>query len=843
MDVDELTKLLRDAHPRALVDRLARLTPQERKALGPKVRGWITRGHSLRADADAIALAGLGTADGERQAATVIANSWDTSDDFVGKAVDLLARRKPAWLERLPEALVGEQGAREWAFIHALVVAGLGPEPDDPRYFVGTVHGVRTDWGPNAPSVLDALRASPDLVGDHIFTVLATEQAGRRLASHDSWLERTDDYTRGPKRAPRPEDTWRHALVVLTQAGQLDRGRLLDAALAAPLRDWAAADLGWYVGLHNALEPTLDEVAARQSTYTRLLAVEHGPSVKLAQTQLKRLLADPRLEPEPLLTSSRATLSRSDKASVTAQLRVLTALAKVRPDLDVGGSARVALDHPRAEVREQAAKLLDKLGVTDERASVALPPGFMAPEHEPRPTPERVIPVADEDELGDLLLRLVEDADDPVEIERAIDGLLRFADRLPIAADVLLRRSTEAEWYVDDPRLILATLTQAWLLPRPRFRRELWVINLAHANFGQRPAHEHSLYGVAGRRLSDIALAIRRGPSQGLALPTFADGTIEPADLVERLESIGRKKASTPPAYEAALAVLRVAPERLPELTTHGAGPTRYVVAEAIRRIRDHAPRWERETRDLPTRWEWEAPTRLTVFRDHSSLPGADAPVDALFARADPWQHASVELEFGEYQPGFEPTIAFCALMLPHHPDVFAAHVHPQLVRDLAKDRGVSAAVLDALALTPTRLDRPGSSALVLGLAAKDARIRTAAQDALVDLSRWGRLDGTLLGSEAAAHLRDDLIVGKRFSDGLTEVSAAADTAVLPVLSALEALLPALAGRRDAGAFLELTADLAERTGRSVHLPAEFLALASGRSASMAAMAVRRLAR
>jgi hypothetical protein len=76
----------------------------------------------------------------------------------------------------------------------------------------------------------------------------------------------------------------------------------------------------------------------------------------------------------------------------------------------------------------------------------------------------------------------------------------------------------------------------------------------------------------------------------------------------------------------------------------------------------------------------------------------------------------------------------------------------------------------------------------------------------------------------------------------LAEAARADDAAVLPVLDALAALLPVLPGRRDAGAFLELAADLAERTGRRVELPEQLVALAAGRSTSAAARAARRLA-
>lgn len=50
-----------------------------------------------------------------------------------------------------------------------------------------------------------------------------------------------------------------------------------------------------------------------------------------------------------------------------------------------------------------------------------------------------------------------------------------------------------------------------------------------------------------------------------------------------------------------------------------------------------------------------------------------------------------------------------------------------------------------------------------------------------------------------------------------------------------------LPGRRDAGAFLELAADLAERTGHAIDIPQEFRVLGEVKATSMVAKAVRRL--
>ena len=195
----------------------------------------------------------------------------------------------------------------------------------------------------------------------------------------------------------------------------------------------------------------------------------------------------------------------------------------------------------------------------------------------------------------------------------------------------------------------------------------------------------------------------------------------------------------------------------------------------------------------------------------------------------------------GEYESRFEQTLAFCALQLPHHPDQLASLVHLVQLRDLSKNRGVTASLLDALARSDRRIGPPAASSLVLGLAAKDARVRTSAQDALLDLAAAGFLDGCELGRQASAHLADDLVVGTRLAAGLAEVARADDAAVLAVMDALATLLPSLPGRRDAAAFLEPAAELAERTERRVELPEELRVQAAGRSSSIAATAARRL--
>jgi hypothetical protein len=235
----------------------------------------------------------------------------------------------------------------------------------------------------------------------------------------------------------------------------------------------------------------------------------------------------------------------------------------------------------------------------------------------------------------------------------------------------------------------------------------------------------------------------------------------------------------------------------------------------------------------------WEPERHIPVYRDRVAREG-DA-LDGILSHRQPERTVGEEVAYGEYDPRFEQTLGLAAVLLPHDPDVLAAHAHPYLHRDLRKDRAVSVPILDALSRSSTVNGAPESSALVLGLGAKDARSRTASQDAMLDLARHGLLDGVSLGRQAALHLEDEIVVGQRVSGGLREVARAGDAAILPVLDALQHLLVALPGRKDAGAFVELAADLSQRTGRRVELPEELRVLASSRSMSMLAKAARRL--
>lgn len=827
MNLDDLVDLLVKGHRTQVLSALLALTDRERKDLGPKVRRWLTHG-SMRIPAPRQGLAVLATAGGTRQALLVATHLYSWDGEFVEDAVVLLEERAPSWLPDLVESLLDDEGTYNWRLVRGLVRARVVAAPDHPEYFRGTVRAVPDYYSRERVPLAQLLMRDPDLIGEHLIGMLSTEGSGRLLANHDKFCETTYENLR--EHVPFPEGTWRQAIVTLVQEGRLDRNRVLDAVLAAPLRDWAAADLGWYVGMHDALELTVDETAERQGTYARLLTVEHGPSVKMAQRELLRLLGDPRFEPPLVLDASRATLGRTDKASVAAQLRLLEKVAKTHPEIPVTDTVRIATDHPRADIREQVAKVLARLGESEPVPEPAAP--FVVPPPEPRPAPDRVHAVDSADELAEVLLALIEEID-AIEMERAIDGLLRLADQRPRTADLLLARATDAEYYLDDPRVAPVVLARAWLTPRRRLRDGEWPVILGHSYFPAHAAAPETFVGALGRRLTGVAQAVRRGPCTSVALPVSTDGSLDADVLSKRL--VGVRRRQEPPQMELAVALLRVPHEERPAVAVPL--PLRHSPAFA-RLLEGSLPAWNREV-VRRQRSNWEPERLIPIFGDEQGREGD--LLDGVLARPRPERTIGEEIMYGEYEPRFEQALAFGASLLPHDLDILAAHAHPYLARDLRKDRAVCVPVLDALARARSTNRDPESSALILGLTAKDARARTAAQDALLDLVRHGVLDGTNLGQQAALLLQDEIIVGQRLSTGFSEVARASDAAVLPVLDALEQLLAVMPGRRDAGPFTELAADLADRTGHKVKLPDEFQTLARRKSASMTAKAVRRL--
>lgn len=190
-----------------------------------------------------------------------------------GAVVKVLADRRPEWLgEWLEHRLNGEWPTIEWEVVRGLVKAGGCSKPDCEGYYRLMAFTLpEHDWKREESRRLSSrLLSEPDLLED-VWRLFDVETVAFVY-----------DYGSS-------EETWADAVVNLSRSGQLDRGRLLDAALRALSTGFKQNTLSGYMRVYEKLEPTVEETAARQEVFFDLLSNQAGHVVTFAVTQLKVL--------------------------------------------------------------------------------------------------------------------------------------------------------------------------------------------------------------------------------------------------------------------------------------------------------------------------------------------------------------------------------------------------------------------------------------------------------------------------------------------------------------------------------------------------------------------------
>ena len=267
---------------------------------------------------------------------------------------------------------------------------------------------------------------------------------------------------------------WLNIIAHLTATRHLDRADILTRCLLALRRDFRRPLLTWFKDLFLSLKPTRAERLARQADLTELLAHPLPLVVNFAIEQLKDVWPEPGFALAPLLHFADILLLRPDLK--TGLKTLLAGLAKL-PKQNAAHAPAVArllaaaLAHPDASVQERAAKgLADLLAakkpllpptetaeilatlpgqaeLLGPAARTVLAPWLAAPtpapaaeaaatyaplaQFVPEISPATAIAlVADWHELLFLTGQVLRH-DDPLALERWLDGLLRLHGHLP----------------------------------------------------------------------------------------------------------------------------------------------------------------------------------------------------------------------------------------------------------------------------------------------------------------------------------------------------------------------------------------------------------------------------
>jgi hypothetical protein len=633
LDWPALRALIDAGEVRAVVAAVDGLEDRQRRALAAPVKAyprerwsdapgpWVVR----RASTAALRVAGAGCLSGADTVARWLTRPdvqvWDRDGSAADAVLEVLRARGVPWLPDLARRLAARLRSDRWEgdlwWLVAKLVTSTGIEPPTTDGFV-----LCWVWVPGwqgareGRQLVDALRDDPFLaaLAPRLFEV---DGIGRRFAWSAS------------KGTP-PGDSWPLALAALAADGRLERAMLLDRCLGRLLRGGQPTELRGFLLLHQALDPDLDEVAARARDYARLLADGRSTVALVAQRALRRLDDAGRLELGLLLEASRAVLFRPEKQLVRTQLSWLDAAARRQPDragevlgaVSVGFAqepaelqtralslvlrhARHAGQAARAELlraaaalptdlRQQAATTLDGQVTVDGPASW---PALLPPT--PRELPP---PIATPAELAEELAALLEShgAVEPVALERLLAALVAFAHadraRLADALDPVLTRyrvqprpaygSPVPRHYIPNEYQELRSAVGAAVAPPVRGRglrgavAAIWGADERnwHGALTRMPAPQRAvLY-----RLHEIVDLEHAPPPLLLATPSTAAGHLDPAELVARLERIVAS-GWQPWEYDLQQALLRLPREPDPA----AAARARRLATPAGRRLAD----------------------------------------------------------------------------------------------------------------------------------------------------------------------------------------------------------------------------------------------------------------
>ena len=883
---------------------LASATERERGALAKALKPLLQRtlpslpdsGHRDLHKASrkgTVIAAGIGLAGGYQPAlrALEVAWSWELTPRDYDVFAGVLADRNPAWLGKLVDRMLAGQFdgyVQSWPLARRLIRLGVIDRPAAEEYGLKMIKALaqapppmRRDnhispeaeakaFGTGGDRLAAVLREDRGLLEDEVWRLFTIPGIGKEM----EWKTYYGYLPVG--------DQWADALALVTAQGLLDRGRMIDGCLDAFLRDFPPNHVAWYATLHDRLAPSAGEKAERSQRYLALLAAPGKPGVTVGQRGCAQLLDADLLDVTAFLAASAPALAYPQKSVATAQLKLIGKVAARQPaarDAALATAAQ-AFGHQREDVQAAALQLIGKHGVPaggDARATITGLAAFLSPVLRPEATAlgllpgqapdaalvpvepdtpgslpaERVVPVTDPAELVLLLAQLMEDASDPLAVERALDGAVRLS-ALPLPnrarlAEPLLKRARQqvAADYQGPfsgywPRGDIAQLTLTWATGEmpPSNSRGLVTSKWRHG------AAPRSMSGILSTRGWEACTLIADGHGFPLlATPEFADGSISHDELLARLACWpGNGPGPRHPRTDREVAMLRLAPGAqavLPDNLLAAYDPAQgplsiepYVVLPKVTKP------------DVP--WQ-RTEGHAGVFGRYIGADQAINPESSrcgyLVTYLHPGLHFIRRDMANEVFRNSEIVSAW-PLLAPHHPELIAAHLLAALSEGLVPGRSAAVTAVRAVARLGGTFGPIGHVAVVAGLASAEADARIAAAETWGELARQRRLDPGLAAKAITLGVTGTAFKLTRIADGLRyaiQDPGATATVARACMSASATLLAAPDSSTGLHLLLEIAAQAGAVSGIP-ELPAPLADLAQGKARTKRADAARRLA-
>ncbi|MEU6727536.1 DUF6493 family protein [Nonomuraea wenchangensis] len=825
---DDLLKLVQAGDVQGTMRRIGELTPAERRSVAEEPARHLARRRAAgispwehRQELSPLLLTGAGVIGG----ASAVA-SWllrrdfrDLSERNVPRVLEVLRARPDDWRADLAVRLARRLRLADgwtWRVAAELVrETGVEPPPDAGAFKTGWLRTLEPDRAAGDPLLA--------AYGERLFEIDG-------LATLPLW-DVADKVAR------------------LVEAGLLERTVVLDGLVRRLLRDGPAA-LPPLAGLHDRLDPDLDEIARHAEDYVALLPAGPIAVADLALAQLRRMEEAGRLGQESFTEALEALVFRPEKKLLRgaiawagdAVLRdggrtgtVLRAMAVLfaqdtlaLQERAVRLAVRLA---PQADPEERAAVRAAAAGLPGElREKVAAGYGGAIDADEPEAAP---LPAAADGR------RLPAPYGSPEELARGIDVFP--ADDDPHTFEVLL--AGLATWSERDPEGLRAAL-RPWTEPLDASFFGHWPDGLdLNVGYALRraflafaaPAASRSLRSRPSRWAMSLAvldeLPVRRCAELAgryadggrypvvLATPTAVTGHVAPGVLLDRLERLEAEGVEALPA-DLTQALLRL--------------PREVAAADVARaaRLASEAGRacaaWMRGER----LGDPEVTVRQRPWHRMPATISADGAPERV-------------RELLEIRSAYSWSIDWWPLVMPSHREVVAAHLASPLCEG-TEGTDSQARVLVDLVHGEGPLGTGAAYALACGMGQAQAAGRAAAGDALLTLAARGEVPAAELAEVVTKLVKSEYVKLNRVVAVLDDVTqSGAHEAVWEVVARLlPGLLPEDGERPRAGlADLLAVGARAARIGRvRADLP-EVAAIAARKGSSRLVQEARRLQR
>ena len=905
MTVEELASLVEEGRPRAIAKAFARLDEKARRASAKDVLALHQRTYKDEA-----------TSRDQRATVTAAAIACASLPElkklgwrvrFAGDELtyDLLAARRPPWLDEYAEWIC-ERWTFDWRLVRRLVRAGLCAKPKHDGYIVGMLSSLGPRWKERG-SLESALRADPALLKDEVWRIFEVEGTSRTsLANMDKYSggKREGGWTatllrlsgKGQLDRARLLDASLDALerdFLQFRAGWYSR---FHEAMEPTLAERVKRRERYLALVGSRIPPTvsfaldalraLAEAGKLPAAAARLepaLSARHKATARGALALLARAAED---DPRALVVAAgglaheaaevqRAAIelieARGDRkdrelgaaverraGGVAASLRKRVAAwvgggGASRPGVAVGGGAgEVEVAGARKRAAALPARLAKLAGVDAALRGAPTRLAFTRMDLPCLDPAGAIAPIATVDDLIDALATLLEQREDPLQTERALDGVSRLAAEQPAdfaqrTAPLLkrARKLADGRWrqpfLSDSIRFAVAGLAIAW----------------ASGEAPVEPATKPSVAMFLVHRIHEVARrAAARIAAPLLAAPTHAGGWLAPGVLVGRVRaSVATRQ--TPTLLDAVQALLRLAPDGRAAARA-GAAKLDGELGAALRHaLGSPAPR----DKIGPTAALWAAAARARAPGDddplalakHPSL-GPDAGAAARwsfdvktlvwgqgkFSRPDvvltcvpapsaprqrkgeprtstiPIPLVATQLAGGDLGENELTEVRAVPLTWPARLDAFFAHGAVEIGN--AIDWGDAdhhfPGYLEPLGDPDLPLDEMALLVLAIGLSAKQRRDRGLATDLLIAAIGDGREDGSALGDTIARLVPRAQVKPARLALSLTDAAAIGplhrEVARRIIVRALHG---ASDGVRELNVLLELLVELSVESG------------------------------